>query len=250
MFQGFYNLASEMLSQTRNMNVISNNMANISTAGYKKDSFQATAFREELMARYQGSQDGAGSLLGSMPMVRTADETVTDFSPGAFRETDGIFDFALMDSGFFCIQTQEGTVYTRNGSFSLDEEGYLILPGTGRVLGVNGPIQLPSDDITADRSGNLWNRESGELYGSLSVVDFEDYETQLQKTAGGVFTTQEAGIPVQADIRWKATEGSNVSPIAEMTAMMSGQRSLQSASQILKMYDHLMDRTVTQLGPA
>lgn len=249
MFQGFYNLTSEMLSQTRNMNVISNNMANVSTAGYKKDSFQAAAFREELMARYQGSGDGTGSLLGSMPLLRSADETVTDFSQGAFRETDSIFDFALLDPGFFCIQTEEGTVYTRNGSFSLDEEGYLFLPGTGRVLGTNGPIQLPTDDITADRNGNIRNRESGELYGSLSIVDFQDYETQLQKTAGGVFAAQEAGTAVQADIRWKAVEGSNVVPVAEMTAMMSGQRSLQSASQILKMYDHLMDRTVTQLGP-
>ena len=117
------------------------------------------------------------------------------------------------------------------------------------MLGTNGPIQLPSDDIMADRNGNIRNRESGELYGSLSIVDFQDYETQLQKTAGGVFTAQEAGTAVQADIRWKAVEGSNVVPVAEMTAMMSGQRSLQSASQILKMYDHLMDRTVTQLGP-
>lgn len=248
MFQGFYNLTSEMLSQTRNMNVISNNMANVSTAGYKKDSFQAASFREELIARYQGS-GGAGSVLGSMPMLRSADETLTDFSQGAFRETDGIFDFALLDKGFFCIQTEDGAVYTRNGSFSLDEEGYLTLPGTGRVLGTNGPIQLPSDDITADRNGNIRNRVSGELYGSLSIVDFQDYEAQLQKTAGGVFAAQEAGTPVQADIRWKAVEGSNVEPVAEMTAMMSGQRSLQSAAQILKMYDHLMDKTVTQLGP-
>lgn len=249
MFQGFYNLASEMLSQTRNMNVISNNMANVSTTGFKKDSFQAAAFREELIARYRGSSDNSPAALGTLSMVRTADETVTDYTRGVFRDTGNELDFALMCQGFFCIQTDAGTVYTRNGSFSLDEEGFLILPSTGRVLGENGPIQLTSDEIYVDGGGNIFSRDGQTLYGTLSVVDFQDYGTQLLKTAGGVFTSEEAGTPVQAELRWKAVEGSNVNPLEEMTAMMSGERSLQSASQILKMYDHLMDKTVTQLGP-
>lgn len=81
-------------------------------------------------------------------------------------------------------------------------------------------------------------------------MDFQNYDEQLVKTTGGAFTAQGAGTPVDAEVKWKATEGSNVNPMDEMTAMMSGQRSLQSAAQILKMYDHLMDKTVTQLGPA
>lgn len=62
-------------------------------------------------------------------------------------------DFALTTPGFFCVQTEGGTVYTRNGSFALDEEGYLTLPTVGRVLGQNGPIQLPTDDIISDSRG-------------------------------------------------------------------------------------------------
>lgn len=249
MFQGFYNLGSEMLSQTRNLNVISNNMANVSTAGFKKDQFQAVSFREELMARYAGSSDTSPAALGSMPMLRTAQETVTDYTQGAFRNTDSPLDFALLQPGFFCIQTEEGTVYTRNGSFSLDEEGYLTLPTIGRVLGEDGPIRVTTDDIAADGRGNIYSADGQEVFGKLQVVDFEDYDADLAKTTGGVFLSAQEGNPIQADIRWRAVEGSNVNPLDEMTAMMAGQRSLQSAAQILKLYDQLMDKTVTQLGP-
>lgn len=249
MFQGFYNLTSEMLSQTRNLNVISNNMANVATPGFKKDDFQAVTFREELMARYQGSADNSPALLGELAMIRTADETVTDYTRGAIRETDSPLDFALEDAGFFCIQSGNGTVYTRNGSFSLDEEGYLILPTIGRVLGENGPIQLPTDAVTADRQGNIYSSDGQQLYGTLRIVDFQDYGNTLVKTTGGVFSSGEEGTPAAAAVHWRAAEDSNVNPLNEMTAMMSGQRSLQSAAQVLKMYDHLMDKTVTQLGP-
>ena len=250
MFQGFYNLGSEMLCQTRNMNVISNNMANVATAGFKRDDFQVSAFREVMMSGYQGSSETSPAALGNMAMVRSADTTVTDYSQGMFRETENTLDFALTTPGFFCVQTEGGTVYTRNGSFALDEEGYLTLPTVGRVLGQNGPIQLPTDDIISDSRGNIFSADGQTLYGTLSVVDFQNYDEQLVKTTGGAFTAQDAGTPVDADVKWKATEGSNVNPMDEMTAMMSGQRSLQSAAQILKMYDHLMDKTVTQLGPA
>ena len=71
----------------------------------------------------------------------------------------------------------------------------------------------------------------------------------FRSTTGGVFSSGEEGTPAAAAVHWRAAEDSNVNPLNEMTAMMSGQRSLQSAAQVLKMYDHLMDKTVTQLGP-
>lgn len=249
MFGGFYNLSSEMLCQTRNLNIISNNMANVTTTGFKKDEFQASTFRETLMARYNGSADTSYTPVGSMAMIRNAQGTVTDYTQGSFRETESPFDFALLDQGFFAVQTADGTVYTRNGSFTLDEENYLVLQGIGRVLGEDGPIRLDSDEIICDNKGNIFSADGQQSYGTLTVVDFEDYDGQLLKIDGGVFKSEEEGTPADVAIRWKAIEGSNVNPADEMIAMMSSQRSLQSAAQILKMYDHLMDKTVTQLGP-
>ncbi len=236
MYQGFYNLTSEMLTQTRNMNVIGNNMANVTTPGFKNDQFVASAFREQMMARYNGVNDVTPGGIGTIQMVRCADTTVTDF--------------AIVDSGFFCIQTENnGTVYTRDGSFTLDDEGYLTLSMVGRVLGTDGPIQFTSDDIIADNHGNIYTAGYGELIGTLSVVDFEDYNEQLFKYDNNVFLADTPGTPVDTQVRWKAVERSNVDAAKEMTKMMSGQRSLQSASQMLKIYDSLIEKTVNQLGP-
>lgn len=250
MYQGFYNLTSEMLTQTRNMNVIGNNMANVTTPGFKNDQFVASAFREQMMARYNGVNDVTPGGIGTIQMVRCADTTVTDYAVSAFKESTSPLDFAIVDSGFFCIQTENnGTVYTRDGSFTLDDEGYLTLPMVGRVLGTDGPIQFTSDDIIADNHGNIYTAGYGELIGTLSVVDFEDYNEQLFKYDNNVFLADTPGTPVDTQVRWKAVERSNVDAAKEMTKMMSGQRSLQSASQMLKIYDSLIEKTVNQLGP-
>ena len=90
MFQGFYNLTSGILTQTRNQNVISNNMTNVSTPGYKSDKYMATTFREELMYRSGNIDKSNKTEIGTMAMVRASDETVTDFEPGAVEETNEI----------------------------------------------------------------------------------------------------------------------------------------------------------------
>lgn len=248
MFQGFYNLTAGVLSQNRNLNVISNNLSNMSTAGFKSDKLILNTFREEMLYRSGNKDKSHATAIGTTDWVTSADTTVTDFSQGGYEPTSSPLDFALGGSGFFSVQTAQGTVYTRNGSFTLDNEGYLYLPTVGRVLGQNGPIMLGTDKIQADNYGNIYT-EGGALLDRLSVVDFEDYNTQLTKTSGDVFTANGAGNPVNSTIQWKARESSNVSPMEQMTAMMSGQRAMQSSAQVLKMYDQLMAKIVSQLGP-
>ena len=115
MFQGFYNLGSEMLCQTRNMNVISNNMANVATAGFKRDDFQVSAFREVMMSRYQGSSDTSPAALGNMAMVGydcdrlfTGDVQGDGKHVGFCADNSGIFPCAdrgrdrLYKKWFFC----------------------------------------------------------------------------------------------------------------------------------------------------
>lgn len=248
MFQGFYNLTAGMLSQNRNLNVISNNMANMTTSGFKSDKLVLSTFREEMLYRSGNKDKSNSTAIGSTDWVTTAATTVTDYSQGASQPTSSPLDFALTEKGFFAVQTAQGTVYTRNGSFTLDDQGYLFLPTIGRVLGENGPIYLGTDKVQADNNGNIYT-QGGALLGKLSVVDFENYDTQLTKTTGDVFTATGTGTPVNRRIQWKAVEGSNVSPVEQMTAMMSGQRALQSSAQVMKMYDQLMGKIVSQLGP-
>ncbi len=249
MFQGFYNLASGMLTQTRNLNVISNNMANVSTTGYKSEQLAAKTFQEELIYRSGNKDKSNATPIGYMNRIVTADRNYTDYSNTGYENTTSNLDFALNSEGFFSVQGTEGTVYTRNGSFSLDDAGYLCLQGVGRVLGTNGPIRLGTDKIVADSSGNIYTEEGNTLLGKLSIVDFQNKEEQLTRGADGTFTANGQGTAVNASIVQKALEFSNVDSVKEMTAMMSSQRILQSNAQILKMYDQLTGKIVSQLGP-
>lgn len=128
MFQGFYDLASNMITQNRNLNIISNNMSNVSTPGYKMDRMMESTFRDEMLYRYD--QDGKTEV-GPVSRMNIADERVTDYTEGGIRETGYALDVGLTGNGFFVIETDNGEVYTRNGSFNLNNEGYLILPGMG-----------------------------------------------------------------------------------------------------------------------
>ena len=173
----------------------------------------------------------------------------TDFASGGYASTESPLDFALNSSGFFCIQSGNGTVYTRNGSFSLDDGGYLCLQGVGRVLGQNGPIYLGTDKIVSDSLGNLYTENGNTFLGRLSIVDFQNYDDNLTKGTGDVFTANGQGTAVNGSVVQKALESSNVEPVDEMARMMASERSLQSSAQVLKIYDQLIGKAVTQLGP-
>ena len=252
MYQGFYNLVSGMLTQNRDLNTISNNMVNIQTSGYKSDTMLARTFDEEMLIRTGTVSKGNPTELATSSKIVSAQRTYVDYTQGTLRETDSIYDFALNGHGFFCIRTPEGERYTRNGSFSVDENGYLILNELGQVLSEdNQPIQITSEEFNAD-GGDF--RLDGETFATLKVVDFADYD-QLHKEDNGLFSTNQAQIQAmdeigggETGILWKAVEKSNVNMVDEMTAMMSSQRALQSAAQVLKMYDQLLSKASTDIG--
>ncbi len=250
MYQGYYNLVSGMLTQNRNLNVISNNMVNVQTPGYKHDTMVSSTFDEEMLYRTGRHNKGNKIPLATTSKIKTASRTYVNHEQGSYQQTQGIYDFAIGGKGYFCIQTQDGERYTRNGSFSVDEEGYLVLNNLGRVLSTNNqPIQILDENFFVDSKGNIVS-EAGE-FGTLKVVDFADYE-QLHKEDNGLFSTAQPQIQPNGEeqpvIVWKALEQSNVNMIQEMTSMMSSQRALQSAAQLLKMYDQIMSKSATDVG--
>ncbi len=247
MFQGYYDLTSNMITQNRNLNVISNNMTNVSTPGYKMDRIMQSTFRDEMIYRYD--RDGK-TAVGTVSRMNIADERVTDYTEGGIRETGDALDVGLTGNGFFVIDTGEGPVYTRDGSFNLDNEGYLTMPGIGRVQGTNGAIRLTTDNIIIDKQGNIISEDGNQFFGTLQIVDFADYG-QLTKISGSVFRANAQ--PQAADrgttVTQRYLEDSNVSMAEEMTRMISSQRILQSSAQLLKIYDQLEAKMVT-LGSA
>ncbi len=247
MFQGFYTLTSGMLTQTRNLNVISNNMVNVSTPGYKNDNMIVSTFAEEMVAR-NNTHELKGEELGRMGKIVTADRNYTDYVSGALEPTGRTLDFAMRGQGFFTIQTDDGPMYTRNGSFSIDDTGYLMLEGVGQVLGETGPIFVGTDDIVTDSLGNIFNNRSNQYLGKLAIADFADYDAELSKDSGNVFKATGTPIPATGTVMQNTIESSNVDSVKEMVAMMSSQRALSSNAQILKMYDEMTGKMLTKLG--
>ncbi|MDD3394461.1 MAG: flagellar hook basal-body protein [Anaerotignum sp.] len=249
MFKGFYNLSSSMLTQNKNINVISNNLANVSTSGYKSDRMITGTFKDAVMSRTANNIQGAeGEALGNSSMITVPYETVTDFAYGGLEQTGSTLDFAINGEGFFEIESEGKPVYTRNGSFSLDKDGYLVLQGIGKVNGSNGPILIASDDFRVDPDGSIYD-VSNKLISKLKVVDFDNLE-EMTKVAEGVFSSGTAGKTANPSILWKYVETSNVDPVQEMTDMLVSQRTLQSAAQILKMYDAMAAKATTEIGKA
>ena len=249
MFKGFYNLTSGVLTNQRNLNVIANNMTNISTPGFKQERYTATTFDEVLYSRV-GNKDSQGPEIGGQSYIRATSDIETDYAQGVLEPTELPLDFALNGEGFFAVQSQDGQIsYTRGGSFSLDEEGYLCLPGFGRVLNPQGEtIQLNTDKVHGDSQGVLhYEGEGGGILGQLGVFTFQNVE-DLERTPQGLFTGNGAEAIQTTPVLSGYLERSNTDPVKQMTEMITFQRSLQGTAQVLKMYDNLMTKAANDVG--
>lgn len=249
MFRGFYNLTSGMLSQSRRLDVVASNMTNINTPGYKTDAYTDSTFHEVLLTR-TGNKDKYGAVdLGRLSYILAPSQLYTDFEQGTMDETGLALDFAIEGEGFFAVDTGDATMYTRAGNFSLDEEGYLCLPGKGRILDVSGnPIYLQTDQITVNSLGELYT-EWGGFLGQLGIFTFPEGQEPVRNPEG-LFNLVAGATPEPstATVRWKSLERSNVDLLKQMTQMMTSQRALQSAAQVSKIYDGIMNKAANELG--
>ncbi len=249
MFSGFYNLASGMITHGKHLDVISNNMANVATTGFKVDTFTGQTF-DEVMYSLVGNKDKNFIDIGERSYATVPSQLYTDYTQGSFDETGMPLDFAIDDDGrgFFAIQTDAGIRYTRAGDFSLDEEGYLSLPDHGRVLDVNGEeIALVTDKISTDDFGRMYTQNGGFL-GQIGVYVFEDTEG-LVKDPMGMFDP--GGAQPEADtvrLHHGMLERSNVGLAQQMVKMISTQRAYQSSATLTKMYDQVMSHATGDLG--
>ena len=234
MMKGFYNLTSGMLSQGRRLDVVANNMTNVATAGYKAEQYTDRTFDEVMAVRIGNKiKTPYQELPTYQAHILAPDHLYTDFTQG---------------EGFFAIRMADGsTAYTRAGSFTLDNEGYLCLSELGRVLDREGnPIQLPTDKLDPDTRGNLYT-QGGEYLGTLGVFTFEDNQ-ELERNPYGLFIGQGAQVNENVTIRNKYVERSNVELVKEMVSMMTTQRALQSAAQMSQIYDEIIKRAVNDIG--
>lgn len=247
MSRGFYALTSGMITQQRKIDLSSNNLANINTAGYKKEQAVTSNFGSLLINKYK--QNGINedvTPINNVSIIRTTMENNTIHSQGAMEETGNITDFAIMGAGFFAVDKGGQMLYTRNGSFNIDEEGYLALKDIGRVQGEFGDIYIGGDkfDFVADGSIIV----EGEAADKIAVYDFLDYNSLNKFGEGMFFSGEEPELVDYPKIANKTIERSNVDITEELTNMLSSQRALQTAAQAFKIYDMINDKAVNEIG--
>ena len=249
MMKGFYNLTSGMLSQTRRLDVVANNITNISTAGYKTEMYTDRTFDEVMVSRIGNKIKRPSQTMETYQShILAPDHLYTDYTQGSLEETELPLDFAIEGDGFFAIEWNGEVAYTRAGSFNLDEEGYLVLPGQGRVLDENRqPIQLPTDNIYVDADGGIYTMANRNYLATLGVFAFQD-NGALERNDHGLFTGGQPQAGENYVIHHTWVERSNTNMVHEMVSMMSAQRALQSAAQMSKIYDQVITKDTTELG--
>lgn len=253
MLRGFYTAASGVWTQEKRLNNVANNIANVSTVGYKQDDIVLGTFGEHMALRMNAYQNTSYRNIGPSVYMQVVDEKYTDHAQGGFEATTRPMDMSIMGEGFFVVVNGAGEEFlSRDGQFSLDDQGFLILPGFGRVQGENGDIEIGVSDFTVDTQGNVYIKDEDgveEQINKLIIGIPDDYAT-LAKVNNSLYTsggyTVAEGV-TQPMIRQFQLERSNVDMSDEMSEMLASQRALQSCSQLVKMYDEMSDQANTRI---
>lgn len=254
MIRGWYTGASGMNAQQNRLDAISNNLANVDTAGYKRDVTVSKNFSELLLRRtsfdgvYEtpfGSADAA-PIIGKLGLGVETNENYTDFSQGSFKATDTKTDVAFAGKGFFVIQTPNGERYTRNGNFYIGKEGVLETKDGYPVLGENGVIRVTNDKFKVNEDGILYSEEEDREIDRFKVVRF-DNERYLQKMGNSFYSTNDiAGEPHIAEgferptFMQGYTETSNVNVVNEMVQMIEVNRAYEANQKTITSEDSMM----------
>ncbi|MCK5127153.1 MAG: flagellar basal-body rod protein FlgF [candidate division Zixibacteria bacterium] len=242
MLKGIQKAASGMIPQLKKQEISANNIANATTPGFKKDS----TFIKELDSATKAAMPKRSDW--EQPMI---DQIYTDYSQGTFNKTGNPLDVAIDGEGFFILETIDGTdrQYSRNGSFSIDTEGFLVNSDGMRILGDGGPIAAGTgSSIMIDESGQVII--DGNVVGSLSVVDFAD-KSALRKTGATGFIADETLEPIPSDqftIRQGYLEQSNINVIKEMVGMIITMRNFETASKLIQTQDDSLQTLFNEVG--
>lgn len=245
MMKGFYTAASGLINRTTVVSTIGNNIANSNTAGYKKDEVILKTFGEEMNYRLS---DGEMIEIGGASSGIVSDEVYTQFEQGNIEMTQNPFDLALQGEGFFSVQLSDGSKgYTRNGQFKLNQEGYLTDLQGNLVLTDSGPLQLENSSIRVTSSGEVFSGDDS--VGNLELSKPTD-PTTLEKYGESIYIPKDDAEMTQADaiVKQGYIEGSNVDMIKEMADLIENSRAFQSCSQIIKMMDRIMERSVNDIA--
>jgi flagellar basal-body rod protein FlgG len=266
MLRGLYTSASGMAAEQMRQDTIANNLANVSTTGFKKDEAVFKAFPNHLLQRIHDRMDEAAAGQGSLPLAfaqptqlgmmgqgNSLDATVTNFSDGSVQRTDRPLDLALQGNALFTVERADGsTAYTRSGSFSLNSEKQLVTQGGELVLGTSGqPIVLDGSEVVIDPTGQVLL--DGQQADKLQLAAYD--AQRMQKLGDNLYVRTADDLegvgeenPVEAHVQQGFLEQANVNVVTEMVRMISVMRSYEANQKTIQMQDQSLSKAINEVG--
>ncbi len=277
MLRGIYTGASGMLAQDARMDAIANNLANVDKTAYKKDIAVFKAFPDMIIRRINESGLGitpAGSY-DTMPYVGKLgtgvelNEVFTNFEQGSLQRTENAFDLAIEGRGFFTVMTERGERYSRDGSFTINQDGILMTHNGNPVMGENGIIRVHHNnfivnehgevvvngDLSADprdvvsMASNNWSNPL--VIDRLKIVDFENIR-EIKKEGDSMYRETEYSGPPLPPGEFKVVQGfiekSNVNIVREMVDMIEVQRSYEANQKTVTSHDQTLGKLINEVA--
>lgn len=256
MLKGLYIAHTGLVNEQKRMDILTNNLANAATVGYKREGSTSQSFDNILTVKIKDASVGEMNVqrLGvNNPGVKIG-ENYTDHSQGSLRITDNTYDCALTGPGFFAIEFtnkagETSTKYSRAGQFTLNKQGFLVTQEGDYVLDVNNRrIQLDTTKTSAIAPNGQISQEGVDV-AKIQVTDFADYN-YLEKYGETYFRPIEGAttIPSSSEIMSGYLEQSNVQTVMEMVNLISITRAYESNQKIIQTYDESLQIATSQLG--
>ena len=225
-----YSGVAALRAQERRLEAVAHNLANANTPAFKR----STSVTEGFLVRLRDSAD-------QQPKTRHH----RDFAQGELKHTDVPTHLGLMGQGFFAIEGDQGELYTRDGSFRMDDQG-VLQTSEGYPVAWNGPrgvIDPTGSPITFEPDGTV--KQNGIALGQLRLVDFEDSQ-QLELDGSGFFFAPIglAEVQPEATVHQGALEGSNSSPVDELIELIRVQRNFESVARMMSQVEQTYQRLV------
>lgn len=246
MIRGIYTSGLGMTRETKRLDIVSNNLANASTTGFKSDGAVCGTFKKAL-----NDVMVSGSRIDVANYTPDIVNTYTKFSQGSLQNTGNSTDFAISndDSAFFTVEDNNGDrLYTRDGSFIIDKENYLVTPDGYRVLGTDGYINIEGNEFGVSTTGQV-SGNNGEVIGNLLITSFDDTEA-LSKVGNNMLKASDDAVSKAFDgeIQQGYLEMSNVNTVNEMVNMIAISRAYEANQKVLQSQDEMLGKAVSDVG--
>lgn len=254
MIRGFYTSVSGLIALQNDQEVTTNNIANINNTGYKKRELTKSSFEDVMISNRQKvvGDKNVKNDIGTLSLGVKVNDVESIFTQGTIKATDSATDFAIDGRGFFVAQNGNKEVYTRDGNFKINNQGYLITNDGSQVLGINSstgnkePIYIGDSKFSIDGENNI-NIDGIGITDKLLTADFQNYNN-LQPLGDNYSTLDNPIYNAKVNVRQGFLEGSNVDPSTEMVKLMEIKRQFETNQKFVKMQDETVQKAASELG--